>query len=538
VEHGSDEAARLDASAEPLQAVKALALGLILFSIGRVFESRHLRAVGRGFLRVSLVGAGATFVLVFVGVLIAAVLTGSPSSLGTSVILAVLLGLAAIATAPAATLITLQEYEAKGSASDAVLTVTGFTDALCIILFQLVFLLLAVAGVLYSPTIGSSGIWLGLGLSIGGSILLGSTAGFMLSVLHAKLQVAETLLILLAAMIVLSAGERWLLEHVGNSYNFLLTALCAGAVFTNIAIDPDRMDSVIQTVGPPLFVGFFVLAGYQLHLEDLSQLRGVGVAYVVCRVMGKVGGTWLGVRWAGGLADMKPHIGVGLLCHAAVAIGLVDYVAVHWHDTEAARTFATTILGSAVLFEISGPVLLKLLVVRCGEVKAVTLLRRTGSAGGQSMFSLTAEALMRVVRPRRVRAGGDEALRVRHIMRTDVKTIPAAASLDDVLHLVEKSRFNHFPVTDERDRLIGIIRLSDLQEVIYDPIVSNLVTADDLCNTNVPVVAVDMPLEEIQAVFRVNKLSSLPVVDDPESRHVVGLVERRDLLQVLRPKQS
>jgi len=525
----------------PLQAIKDLALGLILFSIGKVFETRHIRAVSRNVFRIGLASAAATALLVFCGVFIAGLASSAPATTVTLGAMALLLGLAATATAPAATLFTLQEYEAKGTETDTVLSVTGFSDILCIVGFQVCFLLMMGTGVLGQTHLSTSQMWWGIFLGTVGSALLGAVLGFALSIVHAKLEMGETLLILISSLIVLGAGEHWLLEHVGISYNFLLTALCCGAVFTNVAIDPDRMETTIHTIGPPLFVGFFVLAGFQLHLEDLVHLRAIGVVYVVCRIVGKVGGSWLGVRWIGGTSDVNPAVGTGLLCQAAVVIGLADFVGAHWHHEWASRSFVTTILGSAVIFEVCGPVLLKRLVVRCGEVKAVTLLRRSGpsASGGQSILSLTTEALLRSLGLGRTKhTEADGPLQVRHIMRANVKCIPASATLDEVLRFVERSRFDHFPVTDANDDLIGVIRYSDLSQFIYDPVLANLVTAQDLSTSTVRSVPADMPLEESMAIFKNHDAGSLPVVSDSDSRHVIGIIEQRDLLNALRSSRN
>ena len=385
--------------------------------------------------------------------------------------------------------------------------------------------------------------WTGMGLVVLGSVGLGVGLGFVTAVAHAKLRPIETLLILLAVIMAVGSGQHWLLDHWGVSYSALLTTMCLGVVFANIAPDPDRLSSLLATIGPPLYVGFFGMAGFQLHLEDLWALGAVGGVYVVCRSLGKVVGTWLGMRLVdGGAGTSGLRVGSGLLCQAAVVISLADFVAKVWHDEWATRSFVTTILGSAVLFEIAGPPLIKWLVVGCGEVKAVTLLRHSGSSPDQSrsVLSLTIEALLRafgLLRQPKAKGAksGDGPLLVRHLMRANVKCIPAGATFDVVLKLVEQSRYNHFPVTDDDNRLVGVIHFKDLGDIIYDPTLYSLVTAADLAMTDVQSLAVDTPVSEAFALFRASGLASLPVVADGESLRVVGLVEQRDLLLALGP---
>ncbi len=530
----------LEAAADQLKPVKDLALGIILFSIGGVFESRHLKAVGQKVFKISLGESGLTFVLVLIGTAVAGMMVGGDTPAHVILCFALLLAFASVATAPAATLSVLREYDAKGPATDTILSLTGVNNVLCLVTFQVCFLLLAAVGALGEVKLSPGGVWLDLATTTLGSLLLGILLGFALSIAHARLQIAETVLILVATLIILGAGEGWLLEHHDVSYNFLLTALCLGATFSNIAIDPERLDDSLRKITQPVLVGFFVIAGYQLHLADIFELRWVGGTYVVCRLAGKAVGTWLGMRWSQSTGELHPYLGTALLCQAAVVIGLADFVDSYWENEWAAR-FTTVVLGSVVIFEICGPLLIKWVVVRSGEVKAVTLLRRPRSTatGSASIITLTWTALLRALGlGRRITTASRESLKVRHIMRTKVKCIPAKADLDEVLRIVEHSRHSHFPVVDQEDGLVGVIHFSDIREIIYDPFLSRLMTAVDLSNPNTRAVSSDMSLEEVLQAFQEEDLGSLPVVESSDSHSVVGIIEQRDLLRALHLSQT
>ena len=525
----------------PLKTVKDLALGLILFAIGGIFDVKHIRAIGSSVGRIALANAALTAVLVFLAVFAAAWSMAPDQPLSNIVAVALLLALASISTAPAATLFTLREYEAKGTTTDVILATTGINVVICLASFYVAFLLMGALGTFGSQPLSARDASLGLLVVTAGSVALGVGIGFVISVAYARLPVAETLLILIAAMIVLSSGERWLLNSTGASYSFLLTALCVGTVFSNISPDPDRLESAIKIVGPPLFVGFFALAGFQLHLEDLRDLGGIGIAYVVARTVGKLLGGWAGARWSGMTDNNRCWIGGGLLCQAAVVVSLADLVSSRWSDPWASRSVVTTLLGSAVVFESCGPLVLKWLVVRSGEVKAVSLLRHSGSgqARGRSITALMAESLLRMVGlARGSRASSDGPLRVRHLMRANVKCIPAAAPFDEVLHLIERSPYHHFPVIDPDQRLVGVIHYSDMRDIIHDPTLYPLVTAADLAETDTRSVSVDTSLDDALDAFQKSNVGSLPVVDDPQAGHVVGIIEQRDLLRTVRSMRA
>lgn len=532
-------ARRLEAAVSPLAVVKDLALGLFLFTIGGVFERSRMRASGDHVSKISLVESGAVTLMVFGGCLIVAWLTQSGTSLGQSAVLAILLATAAIATAPAATLFVLQEYEAKGSTTNTVLGLTGLNNIICIVAFHALFLVLAACGGIATHGALAENIVSALLLTTVGSVALGIAAGTVISVLHAKLPLAETLLFFFALFIILGAGEQWLWDHQGLSYSFLLTSLTMGAVFANIGIDAQRLESALRTFGAPLYAGFFVMAGFGLQLGDLATMGWLGAAYIVCRSAGKIIGCSWGQRWAHRQHRPAERLGAALLCQAAVVIGLATFVERQW-DSPLAKQFSTVILGSVVVFELIGPLLLKRTVVMAGEVKAVTLLHRPGvTTEGASVTRIILESLGRVIglggrRP----APKSGAMLVKHIMRANVHVIPASSTFDETLHAIERSTYSHFPVVHDDGSLAGVIHFSDVRDVMYDPSLTALVTAADLADPDSPTVPVDMPLERLLELFNRENLAVVPVVAGPGERRIVGIVEQRDLLRALHVSQE
>lgn len=528
-----------------LQGIKMLALGLIMFAIGSVFEMGHIKAVGRRVFRISLVKITSVIVLVGVGcALVCAASRLVPFSQAAA--FGTLLAIAAIATAPAATLLVLREYEAKGPVSDTILTLTAINNTVCIVLFHAAFLVFSATGVIEGGY--GEGRWLALDLLLTsvGSVALGVVLGFALSILHSKIPLTDFSLVFLGVLLGLGAFREMLSDTLHLSYNFLLTSLFLGATFANITVDTEPFQKALRSFSAPIFALFFVLAGYDLHIDDLPRIGLLGLAYTMLRIAGKCVGGWLGARWSHQPGEMG-LVGFGMLCQAGVAIGLAEFLSGAWGTTgadgfvphPAAADFKTIILGSVVVFELIGPLALKAVTVRGGEVKAVTLLRRRATVKTrESATRLAWRALLRTVGLSHARKRVDEDLCVKHIMRASVKVLPAAACFDDVLHFVESSRFNHFAVVDDHERYVGMVHFSDLRDMMYDPSVRNLITAHDLARQNTPLAATDMTLQELLDVFHETDVGSLAVVDDVESRHVVGIVEQRDLLLALHKSRS
>lgn len=534
----TEQAAAFEAAGAPLRPIKDLGLGLILFSIGGVFETRRFVGSGGRILRIAACDMSITFILVALGIASSLIIAGEAGETGILVAFVVLLAIAAMETAPATTLFVLREYDAKGPTSDAILTITGINNIGCVVGFHVAFSLLIFFGMIHSGQLTPAGTAWHLVFTVLGSPLLGIVLGFVFSILHAKLTPPDTVLLLIAAMIVLGSAEGWLLENQKASHNFLITAIFMGASFANMAVDPDRLGATLRLVTAPVLVGFFAIAGFKLHLSDLKELHLVGAAYILFRLAGKVLGARTGARWAK-LDDVHPNVGHSLLAQATIAIGLADFAASHW-TSDWARRFSTVLLGSIVVFEIIGPLLTKRVLKQAGEVKAITLLRRhTTAPGATSTLATTWGALLRAIglesAPKQV---GKGELLVRHVMRANVRTIPASADFTEVLHHVEQSRFNHFPVTDDEGRLAGVIHFADLDGVIYDPLLSKLITAVDVADQATPAVPADMPLGQLLAIFKKGDYGSLPVVDASESRKVIGIVERRDALRAFHVAQT
>ena len=535
---------KLVQAASQLQGLKPLALGLIMFSIGQVFEIKHVRAVGIKVLRLVFLMETGVFLLVGTAIAVLAWHTRGDGPSG-ALAFGLLLGAVATATAPAATLLVLREYEAKGSNTDAVLSMTAVNNIACVILFHFIFLVLSASGIVESAYGADRHLWLDLLLTSVGSMVLGVALGFVFSMLYAKITIADFMLIFLGVMLLLGVFEDYLSRSLHLSFNFLLVFLFLGAAFTNITPDQDAFHKALHTISGPIYVLFFVLAGLELHVGELANLGWIGAAYLLFRVLGKSAGGWLGARWVHAPGEIYPYIGFGMLCQAGVAIGLADFLSTTWGTrtaegflpTDAAKAFKTVILGSVVVFELIGPVALKLTAVRAGEVKAVTLLRRRRTPGNQSgsVLRRTWDALLltlRFGRPRRSRPVAD--LQTRHIMRSGIKVLPASARFDEVLHFAEHNRLNHFPVVDGNGRYVGMIHFADLRHIMYDPTARDLVTAHDLSRTETPIVLPNLDLPGLFGVFHTTEATSLAVVDDLEDRHVIGIVEERDLLLVLR----
>jgi len=528
---GSSHPAELRAAAASLGFVNELALGLILFVIGGAFEAARLKAT-RGVLRTfSPLEIGSTFLFTFVGTA-AAAWTIPDMTPSLSLTIGVLLGCAAIATAPAATWYVLYDYQSKGRCTDHLIIMTGINNLVSIIAFHCA--LIAAAAIGWVAITGGPGSWwVDLLMVSVGSIAFGAALGLLLTLFHSRLPLREMVLMFFAVLFFLSAGDDWLRQVWGPSFYSMVVCLVMGVVFFNTARDAAYFEQTLETISMPIFALFFVLAGYNLHLEELPHLGVLGLTYIAARAYGKYYGVRRAVRQLGEAGQMRESSGLGLLCQAGVVVFLGSYLTEQWAHPIAAKLNAL-ILASVAIYELVGPFLVKETVIRAGEVKAVTLLRpgffrRTWINPGPGLKSLIQKHHDRPS----TASQSPENLTAKHLMRTNVHFLAQSAGFDEVLNFIEKSRFHDFPVVDKNGNFIGVVHFRMVRDQIYNPAEASLVTAGSLADTESPTVTPETGLEEILELFHKHNLGEIAVVDNQVTKHLVGIIEQRDLLRVL-----
>ncbi|MFH2202016.1 MAG: cation:proton antiporter, partial [Elusimicrobiota bacterium] len=358
---------------ESLSFVNELALGLILFMLGAVFEASRLKQTRGAMRRFSLTEIGLTAFLTFAGCFLAA-WTLPDMTLSRCLAVGLILGMIAVETAPAATWFVLREYDAKGPTTDHLLVMTGINDIASIVGFHVVLVFCVGFGFIDNFSARQGAWWIELFMVTVGSAGIGMLLGVLLSIAHSRLPLREMILMFFATLFLLSAGDNAMRHIAGTAFNPMITTLVMGIVFVNIARDPGFFEQTLETVSLPIFALFFVLAGYSLHLEELSHLGVLGIVYIAARSAGKILGVRRMAQRHGEDTKLRENTGLGLLCHAGVAVFLGSYLVRHWSDP-LAQQINTVILASVALYELVGPFLVKHVAITAGEVKTVTLLR-------------------------------------------------------------------------------------------------------------------------------------------------------------------
>ena len=343
-------------SHENLQALRVFSevgLGLILFSIGGVFEIGRMRRIGRRVLLLAIGESMSAALLVTVGMLV----IGQPWPV------ALLLGAIAVETGAASTLMVVRENNAEGEFTESLIGVIGLNNLLALLAFSIV-----AAAVELTALAATDGLQFGsvvralfpLVWQLAGSTALGVLIGILLAAWASQVVESGETLILLVGCILLTVGIATALD-----LSSLVASLAVGATLVNLSAQSRRLFVALSETDPPLYVIFFVLAGADLDLSLLPSLGVVGAVYVLCRAGGKLGGAWAAARRTGSPAQVRSFLGLSILAQAGLAVGLVLVIRQRFPDL--APIVSTVVLGAVAVFEVAGPISARFALDRTGE---------------------------------------------------------------------------------------------------------------------------------------------------------------------------
>lgn len=355
---GSFDGLITDSALSSLGLISTVALGFIAFSIGGEFKWSTLKQIGGKAVVITLFESLAGVLFVDAALCCAAAFSFG----GINFPIALTLGAIAAATAPAATLMVVRQYRAKGPVTQMLLPVVALDDAVALIAFAVSF---SVARALASGEAVSFVSMVGKPvLNIALSLLSGAAIGFLLSFslrfFHSR---ANKLMLTLTAVIAGVAIAQFF------DLSALLLCMAASAFVVNFSHEADRLFADLDAWTPPVFMLFFVISGAQLKLEILPKVGIMGVLYIFFRSLGK----YLGARWGSAAVKAEPNVkkylGVTLLPQAGVAIGLAaTVVATAGFDAYAGQVQAVILTGT-LLYELAGPLLTKAALTAAGEIE-------------------------------------------------------------------------------------------------------------------------------------------------------------------------
>lgn len=335
-----------------LSIITEAALGFIAFSIGGEFKLSSLKQLGAKIFVITVLEAVGASVLVSTVLILA----------GFNPQLSLVLGAIASATAPAATLMVVRQYKARGPVTSTLLPVVAIDDAVCLMLFSIMSSVAKALGAkgefsFYETIVKPL-------IEIAGSLVVGFAVGFVLAIATKFFLSRANRMSLVVTAVFLGVG---LSELLG--FSSLLFCMAIGAALANFSKVSDAVMEGTDRWTPPVFMLFFVISGAHFNFEVLKSVGVAGILYLVFRSAGKYFGAMLGCIFTKAEKNVRKYLGITLLPQAGVAIGMAQLSLTV--VPEYGEQIRAVILCATLVYELVGPLLTKIVLTRAGEIKKV-----------------------------------------------------------------------------------------------------------------------------------------------------------------------
>ena len=352
---------------DSLSMISDVALGFIAFAIGHEFRLSALKQTGK---QATIIGIlQAVMATVFVDIALVALHFMMPDLLPMPV--AIPLGAIAAATAPAATLMVVRQYKAKGPVTDVLLPVVALDDAVGLVIFAVSF---GIAQSMKNGTTHIAALIIEPLMEVVLSVVFGGLVGMGLTWLERFFHSHRNRNALIVGSVILTVAVSQLKIPIGPftfGFSSLLVCMMLGTIFCSFCpLSEDLMLQADRWSGPAITL-FFVLSGAALDFSVFADLSVVliGVVYILFRSLGKI----MGAHWSSILAKspdtVRKWLGITLLPQAGVALGMCS-TAYRVLGGAEGSLIRNIVLFSVLIYELVGPSLTKWALTRAGDIQA------------------------------------------------------------------------------------------------------------------------------------------------------------------------
>ena len=344
--------------------ISDVALGFIAFSIGNEFRLSQLKKIGRQATIIGILQAVITTVIVDIVLIAVHFLIPDKFPLEAAIVL----GAIAAATAPAATLMVVRQYKAKGPLTDILLPVVALDDAVGLVIFAISF---GVARALGHGSVSILSVVLEPIIEVVLSLLLGLVMGLLFTFFERFFHSRSKRLSMSICFVFLTIALSMLKFEIGGihiAFSSLLVCMMLGTVFCNYCDFSEELMERVDRWTAPLFVLFFVLSGAELELSVFADIAIVlvGIVYILSRSAGKYSGAYISAKMSGCDEKITKYLGVTLLPQAGVALGMAI-------KSEALGDVGVIIanitLFAVLIYELVGPMLTKIALLKAGDIQ-------------------------------------------------------------------------------------------------------------------------------------------------------------------------
>ena len=348
-----------------LSMLSNLALGFIAFAIGNEFVLGKLKNTGKQAVVVSICEGLAAVICVEAAMIALHFIFPEKLSLPA----AITLGAIASATAPAATLMVVRQYKAKGPVTDILLPVVALDDAVGLICFAVAF---GIARALLMGAVDLVSIIVEPLLEIIFSLILGAIMGWVLNFIEKFYHSNRNRMTLIIGFVIVTVALSMLEFEIGGvtiGFSTLLVCMMLGTLFCNTCPLADELMEKSDRWTAPLFTLFFVLSGAELRLNIFTDLFmiGIGIVYIIFRCIGKYGGAGISSRLMGCDKNVVKYLGITLFPQAGVALGMsLTAASFLGEDGLLVRNI---VLFGVLIYELFGPMMTKIALTKAGDIR-------------------------------------------------------------------------------------------------------------------------------------------------------------------------
>ena len=343
--------------------ISDLALGFIAFSMGSEFRIAQLKKIGKQATFIGVFQALFTTLAVDAALIVLHLIIPETFTLDAAIVL----GAVATATAPAATLMVVKQYKAKGPVTDILLPVVALDDAVGLVVFAISF---GIARSLGTGSINATSVILEPILEVVLSLVLGFVMGLLFTLcekyFHSRskrMAVSVTFVMMTVALSSMSFEIGTV--HIG--FSSLLACMALGTVFCNICEVSEELMERADRWTTPVLILFFVISGAELELSVFADIMVVviGAVYIISRSLGKYFGAGISAKMAKCNPNVVKYLGITLLPQAGVALGMAIKAIELGPEGAIVRNIT---LFAVLIYEIVGPFLTKVALTKAGDI--------------------------------------------------------------------------------------------------------------------------------------------------------------------------
>ena len=343
--------------------VSDLALGFIAFSMGSEFRIAQLKKIGK---QATFIGV---FQALFTTVIVDAALIGLHLIIPDkfSIDAAIVLGAVATATAPAATLMVVKQYKAKGPVTDILLPVVALDDAVGLVVFAISF---GIARSLGTGAVNVTSVILEPVLEVVLSLLLGFVMGLFFTLCEKYFHSRSKRMAVSVTFVMMTVAISSMSFEIGSihiGFSSLLACMMLGTVFCNICEVSEELMERADRWTTPVLILFFVISGAELELSVFADVMVIliGAVYIVSRSLGKYFGAGISARLSKCDPNVVKYLGITLLPQAGVALGMAIKAIELGPEGAIVRNIT---LFAVLVYEIVGPYLTKVALTKAGDI--------------------------------------------------------------------------------------------------------------------------------------------------------------------------